>query len=89
MEKMVLRAEVQQALRTIKARDPSAIFAITELQREIEAGMSASLSAEDLAQLKPIMKGLWRHGVEPAAIGGLMWKFGAGRPPVSRERRTG
>lgn len=76
---------VTAALQALKPKYPRMAFHIEVVQHEIELARGNPLSAEEVAQIPSFMRRLWGAGIEPAAMGDQGWKFGPGRPPVSRE----
>jgi hypothetical protein len=63
------------------------VFSIEEIAEIIDTQLGHKLDATALHKIKQIMNDRWGFGVEPFGIGGQVWKFGPGKPPVSRELR--
>jgi hypothetical protein len=61
------------------------LFTISEIASAIEDSLGQKLPNDGARGIRKIMLCRWGSGVEPAAIGGELWKFGYSKPPVSRE----
>ena len=61
------------------------LFTIGEISEPIKDTLGEKLPDGAHSKIREEMLRRWGSGVEPAAIGGQLWKFGYGKPPVSRE----
>ena len=80
-----LRSLLADALEALKPEYPRMPFDVRTIRQKMELLKGEALSEEDSNQIPSLMTKLWGTGVEPAAIGNQLWRFGFGRPPVSRE----
>jgi hypothetical protein len=58
-------------------------FTIDEIGEAIERTLGEKFPDGRHNKIREEMLRRWGSGVEPAAIGGQLWKFGYGMPPVS------
>jgi hypothetical protein len=80
-----LEVLLDKALSALKPQYPRMPFDTQVIRQQMEGISRSALSENDAAQIGPMMTRRWGRGVEPAALGDQVWRFGYGRPPVSRE----
>jgi hypothetical protein len=86
MEKYRLPKYVEAALADLqKTKGDGDVFTIHEIASAIEAKVGDKLYDGAHDDIRKIMLGRWGTGVEPITIGGELWRFGFGKPPVSQE----
>lgn len=76
---------VRQALDQLRAGNRRTPFQVSEIVQIIESISGRSLSDQERADVKNHLRVLWGHGLEPAAVGDDLWRFGPGIPPVAQE----
>ena len=77
---------IDQALGILRSRH-SDLFTVEEIGQIIQNELGHRLDTDALPEIKRIMHSRWGSGIEPAALGGQLWRFGHSKPPVSREIR--
>jgi hypothetical protein len=82
-----LEVLLDKALSALKRQYPRMPFDTQVIRQEMEGISGEALSDNDAAQIGTMMSRRWGRGVEPAALGDQVWRFGMGAPPVSREIR--
>jgi hypothetical protein len=61
------------------------VFSLDEIAAAIENSIGQKLDDGARGEIREIMLRRWGSGVEPAAIGAELWRFGYSKPPVSQE----
>jgi hypothetical protein len=92
MEKSELRKLVRKALDLLRPVKRNDVFTLQEIADTIQNECGQQLHSSALDDIRKIMMSLRGSGVEPVGFGAasmnsVPWKFGPGKPPVSREIR--
>ena len=74
--------QVTHHLRTLRPHD---LFTAREVADTIEAEFDHKLDADAVNEISELLHHQWGSGIEPAVLGGELWKFGYGKPPISQE----
>jgi len=84
MNKDNLTTQVDETLAVFKIKRLSEVFTIKDIASAIETETGEKLRDGALRDIQKIMQARRGDGIEPAAIGNQLWKFGNSKPPVRR-----
>jgi hypothetical protein len=77
-----MRKLVKSKLTDLQKTSPNELFTPEYIQKNIEDKIG---DAASVADVEAILREQWGSGIEPVTVGGRVWKFGPGKPPVSRQ----
>lgn len=82
IEKGELRKLVKSILTNLRKTKPNTLFTLEEIATIIESKGGQKPAADEVKEVLREQRG---SGIEPATIGGQVWQFGPGKPPISRQ----